>query len=93
MYKYSYQSYFVLPPGYTIKSLLNFQKMTKTRLAMLIGLPIEQLEQLLSGELPITRVIALKLESIFRIPAKSWMDREVQYRDALVNRERMTKNE
>ena len=68
------------PPGHTLSDLLDVSGISQHALAAALDLSTHEVEQLLSGEAPISCRIASKLEEMFGAPARFWVKREAQYR-------------
>jgi HTH-type transcriptional regulator/antitoxin HigA len=72
------------PPGDTISDLLEEKDWGIDQLADLIQLSMEDTNELISGNIPITEEIARKLDQAFGGGSKFWLNREYQYRQQLI---------
>lgn len=70
-------------PGDDIFEIMEHIKMSLTELAALLGKTLSQINDLIYGEKQITPDIASKLEEIFRVDARYWLRREMNYRKKL----------
>lgn len=83
-----YQSPFAIPPGDTLKELINDHNMTQKEVCSRIGLTTKHLSQIVTGKAPITEETALKLEYIFEgVSANFWLNLEINYRETLARLE------
>jgi plasmid maintenance system antidote protein VapI len=74
----------VSPPGNTIKELLVERKMKLKEFSIISGLSLKTIFALLNGEIHINFTIAEMLESVFDVPAEFWLQREINYRDSVM---------
>lgn len=74
---------YVIPPGETIKELLEVNGMKEIDLVNKTGINIKTINGLINGETKITPSISLKLENVFKIPASLWNNLESNYRESL----------
>lgn len=74
------KSYIAVPPGETIKEQLSLARMNKNEFAIKMDLSENYINKLLNGEVQLTPMIAMKLESVFGISAKFWNNLETIYR-------------
>ena len=77
----------VSPPGETIEDLLEERGWSQAELALRTGFSRKHVNELVQGRVQITSDCALKLESVLGAPAKFWIQRESQYREALARQE------
>jgi HTH-type transcriptional regulator / antitoxin HigA len=70
-------------PGETIADLIEEQQWDQIDLADRLGYNSEQLNQLLSGQMPIVQETALRLENTLGSSSNFWLNREAQYRAKL----------
>lgn len=73
------------PPGDTIRDLLSARAMTQLQLADGLALPVAQVPQLLDGTHPITEEIARRLQQVLGATSNFWLQRESQYRAAVMH--------
>lgn len=76
-----------IPPGETIKEFLEDRGMTQEELAIRLGFSTKHTNLLINGKEPITQQTALKLESVFNVPAKFWNNLESHYRETIARLE------
>lgn len=63
-----------VPPGATIKELLEDRHITPKKFAERAGLSKKYINKLLSGEAQLTREIAERLENILGVPVSFWIN-------------------
>lgn len=68
-------------PGDTIQEELDVLGMTQRELAERMGYPSNKLNQLIKGEVSLTRDTAGKLERVLGIPARTWLNLEARYQE------------
>lgn len=61
-----------IPPGATIKEQLENRNMKQIEFALRMGLSEKHISQLINGHVELTQDVALRLESVFGIPASFW---------------------
>ena len=76
-------SNWAIPPGETIEENIQFLGIPLNQLAEALRLPVEAVEELISGERAITPDIAVGLEAALGIPAQFWLNGEALYRATL----------
>lgn len=74
----------IIPPGETIKEILDDRGMTQEELAIRLGMSTKHVSQVITGKKSITYQSALKLESVFNVPASFWNNLERMYREKIV---------
>lgn len=75
------------PPGDTLRDVLNGRGLTVDEAAVVIGVPVREVERLLSGEAEITVGLAQNLSASIGATAQFWINRECAYRDGITRRE------
>jgi len=75
---------YAIPPGETLAEELAAKSMSQAELAVLIGISEEIINEIVKGKTPITAEMALKLESVFQLPAHFWVNLEQQYQETLL---------
>lgn len=70
-----------IPPGDTIKDMLDAEEMSQKELALRINMSEKHLSHILNGQSPITLETALKLEKIFGGSADFWITLENKYQE------------
>ena len=78
------RTYIAVPPGETIKEVLEDRGMTQKELAARMDISEKHISKLINGEVHLTYAIASKLETVLGIPAKFWNNLEAEYQDSLV---------
>lgn len=71
------------PPGDTIQEHIDFIEMIQSQLAHKIGVPLEKIKDVITGNDKITPQFTIKLEKALGIPANFWLNREKTYRKEL----------
>ena len=79
---------YATPPGSTLLEWLEDAGMTQSELAQRLDKSEKFVSQLVHGRAPLSRKVAIDLESVTRIPAKMWNRLETNYRDTLDTLER-----
>jgi HTH-type transcriptional regulator/antitoxin HigA len=74
---------YATPPGATLLEWLEDADMTQSELAQRLGRSEKFVSELINGKAPLSRRVALDLESVTGIPAKMWNRLEGNYRDTL----------
>lgn len=82
---YPHTPNYIIPiaPGEHLKEKLEEMGMSIDRFSQEAGLPVEAVELLFTGKLPITLSLATKLETITQMPAHLWLNFERGYRENL----------
>lgn len=83
MTKYKFEPDFAVPPGTTLKEVLDSKNMSQADLCMRTGLAEKTVSQIVNGVAPISFETAEKLELATGVPASFWNAREVAYRQAI----------
>jgi HTH-type transcriptional regulator/antitoxin HigA len=73
-------SNWAIPPGETITENIDFLGIPLHQLAESLRLPVEAVEELISGERAIIPDVAVGLEAALGIPAQFWLNLEAGYR-------------
>lgn len=85
--KYSFVPDYAVPPGDTLKEVLEVKGLSQADLACRTGLTEKMVSQIINGGTPITYEVAAKFELALGVPARFWNNRELAYREALVRLE------
>ncbi|HQD40074.1 MAG TPA: hypothetical protein PLC26_06040 [Bacillota bacterium] len=72
-----------IPPGATIRELMEDRGLGQKELAIRMKLTEEQTSRLLDGRVELTCEIARKLEAALGAPASFWLNLEKIYRESL----------
>lgn len=78
-----YISPVAIPPGETLKEIINEMEMSQKELAARLGISEKHLTQVINGKAEISRDLADKLEVVLGIHALFWLDLENEYRETL----------
>ncbi len=78
---------YAIPPGETVLETMEALGMTQVQLSLRTGLSKKHINQIISGEAPITTQSTLLFEKVFGVPASFWSNLERNYRDALARLE------
>ena len=78
----------VYPPGAFIRELLDKNYMTIKELAAALEIPEQRLRNLLDGDTVLTERIAHKLEEVFDVSYKTFLNREILWRKYLMRKRR-----
>lgn len=84
---HTYKPDYTLPPGVTLKEILEDRGMSQAELAVRAGLTEKTINLIIKGTAPISYETASKFEMALGSPASYWNSREAQYRSALLNQE------
>lgn len=81
--KYGFKPDYAIPPGDTLREVIDTQGMSQKELAERLGMSPVYLNRIFSGELPISQDTAQKLRLVIGVPAHFWINLEGQYRTQL----------
>lgn len=81
---YRSKTFTAVPPGMTIKEVLEDHHMTQKELAVRLGLSEKHISKLINGEVPLTQDVAIRLECVLDIEASFWNGLEAAYREAIL---------
>lgn len=85
--EYSFEPDFAIPPGETLKEVMESLEMSQKELATRTGLTVQTINRIFKGEQPITYETANRLELSTGVPARMWNNLEAQYREQLAKME------
>ena len=85
--KHTFQPDYAIPPGTTLREVLETRGMSQADLAMRTGLTEKTISQIVNGAAPISYETAAKFELAVGVPARFWNSRESQFREALLREE------
>jgi HTH-type transcriptional regulator/antitoxin HigA len=86
---YGFEPDYAIPPGETLKEVMESLNMSQKELAIRTGLTVQSLNRIFKGDQPISYETANKLELATGVPARMWNNLEAQYREQLAkNKER-----
>ncbi len=74
---------FAVPPGQTLREVMDSQGMTQRDLAARTGLTVQTLSRIIKGIQPISYETANRLEMVVGVPARLWNRLEAEYREQL----------
>lgn len=72
-----------IPPGATIREQLENRKMSQKEFALRMDLSEKHVSRLISGQVELTKDVALRLESVLGVSANFWNNLEMIFRDNL----------
>lgn len=81
--KYGFDPDYAIPPGETLKELMESLEMSQKELSKRTGLTVQSLNRIIKGEQPITYDTANIFELVTNVPAKMWNNLEANYREQL----------
>jgi HTH-type transcriptional regulator / antitoxin HigA len=81
--KYGFDPDYAIPPGETLKELMESLEMSQKELSKRTGLTVQSLNRIIKGEQPITYETANIFELVTNVPAKMWNNLEANYREQL----------
>lgn len=77
------KNYIAIPPGETIKELLQDRGIKQKEFADRMGMSEKHISHLVNGKVHLTYDVALKLENVFGVPASFWNNLEATYREKI----------
>lgn len=80
-YEVGYVPDYAVAPGDVIEEHREAASMTQAELALRLGQSLKHLNRIIAGKEPVTPDTALKLESVFGLPAHVWLGLESRYRE------------
>jgi len=80
---YGFEPDYAIPPGETLKEVMESLNMSQKELAVRSGLAVQSLNQIFKGDQPTSYETANKLELATGVPARMWNNLEAQYRKQL----------
>lgn len=83
MAKHKFNPDYAVPPGTTLKEVLDSKGMSQADLCLRTGLAEKTVSQIVNGVAPISFETAEKFELATGVPASFWNAREVAYRQAI----------
>lgn len=81
---YRSKTFIAIPPGMTIKEVLENRYMTQKELASRMDMSEKHISKLINGEVPLTQDVALRLERVFGVDASFWNGLEAGYREKIL---------
>ncbi|MBW1851894.1 MAG: helix-turn-helix domain-containing protein [Deltaproteobacteria bacterium] len=81
--RYGFEPDYAVPPGETLKEVMESLDMSQKELAIRTGLTVQSLNRIFKGDQPISYETANKLELATNVPARMWNNLEAQYREQL----------
>lgn len=73
---------YVSPPGETLLETLQAVGISQSELAVRTGYPLQIIEEVINGTMPITAEMASTYQRELGIPAHFWMSRDSRYQKA-----------
>ena len=87
--RYGFEPDYAIPPGETLKEVMESLNMAQKELAVRTGLTVQSLNRIFKGDQPLSYESANKLELATGVSALMWKNLEAQYRKQLAkNKER-----
>ena len=80
---YGFEPDYAIPPGETLKEVMESLNMSQKELAIRTGLTVQSLNRIFKGDQPISYETANKLELATGVSAGMWNNLEAQYREQL----------
>jgi len=80
---FGFEPDYAIPPGETLKEVMESLNMSQKELAVRTGLTVQSLNRIFKGDQPISYETANKLELATGVPARMWNNLEAQYREQL----------
>lgn len=80
------ESVLPMPPGHLLALVLKARRMPHVRCAATIGVSPKHLSQIVTGKVPLSLAVAVRLEETTGVPALIWNVAESAYRDAIARR-------
>ena len=81
------RSYIAIPPGATIKELLDDRGMSQKEFAARMDMSEKHIIKLVNGDVLLTPEISMKLEMVLGVPARFWNNLEAIYREKIIKAE------
>lgn len=81
---YKYAPDYAVAPGESLREAIEHLGMTQAEFAQRMGITVQSLSQILSGEQAISCETAQKLEYVTGISSKFWNNMEARYREQLL---------
>ena len=81
------RSYIAIPPGATIKELLDDRGMSQKKFAARMDMSEKHISKLVNGDVLLTPEISMKLEMVLGVPARFWNNLEAIYREKIIKAE------
>ncbi len=79
--KYRFDPDFAIPPGETLKELMDSLEMPQIELATRLGMTPQSLNRIFKGEQPITYETSNRFEAVTKVPARIWNSLESKYQE------------
>lgn len=81
------RSYIAVPPGATIKELLDDRGMSQSEFAARMDMSENHISKLVNGDVLLTPETSIKLEMVLGVPARFWNNLEAIYREKKIKAE------
>lgn len=81
--KYS-KTYAAIPPGETIREMIEDRQMTQNELACRMDLSVNYIRNLINGDVRLTQDVARRLEFALGMSSIFWLNLEKRYQNFLV---------
>ena len=93
--KYGFDPDYAVPPGETLKELMESMEMPQKEMAIRLGMTPQSLNRILKGEQPISYETSNRLEAVTKVPARMWNNLESKYQEQrlkIAERQRLADN-
>lgn len=78
---------YAVPPGETLREVLEYKGMNQSQLSERMGRPIKTINEIINGKAAITTETALQLELVLGVSSRFWNNLERNYRETLARLE------
>ena len=83
--EHAFEPDFAVPPGETLKEVIQALAMSQKQLADRTGLTVQSIHRIMNSDEPITLETASRLQLATGVPASLWNNLELQYRQQMGN--------
>ncbi|MCJ7541082.1 MAG: helix-turn-helix domain-containing protein [Desulfobacterales bacterium] len=80
---YGFEPDYAIPPGETLKEVMESLNISQKELVIRTGLTVQSLNRIFKGDQPISYETANKLELAIGVPERMWNNLEAQYQEQL----------
>ncbi len=85
--QHEFEADYAIPPGETLKELMESLEMSQKELSKRTGLTVQSLNRIIKGDKPLIQETANILEFITNVSARMWSNLEKNYRNSLIKSE------
>ncbi len=79
--RFKFSPDYAVPPGETLREILDDRRVAPAELARQTDLTVEQVRQILTGEVPLSHDVALRIDQVTDVPHRFWMNLESNYQE------------